>query len=138
VCPGDRRIDQFRTEVVPEVARRLNQEDDMTPEQLAKELNDEKSDIALAVRRLARKGTNDAVDSNDARKDGGHDTKTQPLDERIAEVLAAAGTLQTAEAWKVAEVMRHEVGAQKKPDGKQETTGEAIRRIVSEAVAGAR
>jgi hypothetical protein len=107
------------------------EEDDMTPEEFTKLVTDEKSDVALAIRKYARKGTNDAVDSNDARKDGGHSTKTQPLDERLAEVLAAAGTVQTAEAWKIAEVMRHEIGAQG-----NETTGQAIRRIVIEAVAG--
>jgi hypothetical protein len=140
VCPGDRRIDQFRTEVVPEVARRLStppkEDDDLTPEQnkllerIASAVipfyQDQKTPDGrfqvqtLVKRALAQYGVPTTV------------TDTTELVARVEAAVDAAGSVQTAEAWSIADVMRHEVGA-----NPGESTGEAIKRLVGEALADA-
>jgi hypothetical protein len=59
-------------------------------------------------------------------------TDTTELVARVEAAVDAAGSVQTAEAWSIADVMRHEVGA-----NPGESTGEAIKRLVGEALADA-
>jgi hypothetical protein len=107
-----------------------DEEDDMTPEQLAKELQNETSDIALAIRRLARKGTNDAVTSNDARKDGGHDTAAQPLGQILEKILTAASSADYAERLVTIDDLRRELASDE-----DDTIGVLVRGIVADELA---